>query len=190
MSVHPVTPILIIMNITAKLFVVACIVLPFTCFGAPEQPVDTTVCELASNPDAFNHKLVKLSGEITRGYKVFTLNAACKPNLSSIWLDYGGFINAPSVFNSQQRDTPRSQQLTIEGLPTTLVDDTPFRKFNTLISSMSDNPQVNATLIGRYFAGRPEQIGEFKLWKGFGPLQCCTLLVIQQVVEVKPNDQR
>jgi hypothetical protein len=179
------------MNITTKLFAITSFILfPLTVIGAPEQVVATTVCDLASNPEALNHKLVKLSGDVTHGYKLFTLNAACKPNLSSLWLTYGGLASPPSIFNPQQMEAPRSQQLVIEGIPTTLVDDALFKRFNKLISGMSDTPQARVTLIARYFAGHPQQIGEFKIWKGFGPLDCCTLLVIQKVVKVESNDHK
>jgi len=189
--VHYVKQKLIIMNINIEILVVVCSILfPLTCFGAPEQIVNTTVCELAANPEAFNHKLVKLSGDVTHGYKLFTLSAACKPNLSSIWLSYGGLVSPPSIFNPHQMDTPRSQQLVIEGIPTTLVDDALFKKFGNLVSGLSDRPQAKGTLIGRYFAGHPQQVAEYKIWKGFGPLECCTLLVIQQVVAVKNNNHK
>ncbi len=92
------------------------ILFPCLCFAVPEHIVSTTLCELASNPDAFNHKLVKLSGDVTHGYRLFTLAATCKPNLSSIWLSYGGLINPPALFNSQQGNA-RSQRLVVEGIP-------------------------------------------------------------------------
>ena len=164
---------------------------PCLSFAAPEHVVNTTLCELASNPEAFNHKLVKLSGDVTHGYKLFTLaDATCKPNLSSIWLTYGGLVSAPSIFNAQQMDAPRFEKLAIDDISTMLVDDALFKKFNKLVSSMVDRPQVRVTLIGRYFAGHPEQIAGFKLWKGFGPMGCCTLLVIQQIVDVKSNSYK
>lgn len=167
------------------LFVFLC---PYLCFAASEDVVTAKLCDVASNPEAYNHKLLKLSGNVTRGYKLFTLSGDCKPNLSSIWLSYGGLVSPPSIFNAQQMDAPRSEKLTIDSIPTTLMDDAVFQKFNQLISSMADRPQARVTLIGRYFAGHPEQIADYKLWKGFGPMGCCTLLVIQQVVSVKGNN--
>ncbi|HEX2586374.1 MAG TPA: hypothetical protein VHL14_14700 [Steroidobacteraceae bacterium] len=169
-----------------KKFAVACAMLfPASSFAASEEIVSTTLCELASHPDSFNHKLIKVAGEVTHGYRLFTLTDACKPNLSSIWLNYGGLVNPPSVFNPQQADAPRLQQMIVEGMPTTLLDDALFIKFDKMVSTMSDRPQAKATIVGRYFAGHPEQIGEFKLWKGYGPMNCCTLLVIQQVLQVE-----
>ena len=168
-----------------KYAAVVALLCPLLSFAAPEAIVSTNLCELVANPQAFNHKLVKVSGDVTHGYRIFTLTGECKPNSSSVWLEYGGLRDAPSVFNAQQVGQPRLQPLEIEGVSTTLVDDVLFEKFDHLVSSMSDHPQTSATLIGRYFAGHAEQVGEFKLWKGFGPLGCCTLLVIQQIVDIQ-----
>lgn len=177
-------------RIIKQIAAIFAIVFPSLCFAQPEQIVSTTLCELVSNPEAFNHKLIKVSGDVTHGYRLFTLTGACKPNLSSVWLSYGGFINPPSIYNSQHVDQKRPQQLTIEGLQTTLVEDTLFKKFDEMVTDFSDRPEVTTTLIGRYFAGHQEQVGEYKLWKGFGPMDCCTLFVIQQVVTVKSKTHK
>jgi len=178
------------MNLIRHVAAIVGLVFSCCCFAAFEPVINTTVCEVASNPPAFDHKLVRLSGDVTHGYKLFTLADTCKQNLSSIWLTYGGLISPPSIFNAEQSDVPRVQPLAIEGIETTLANDEEFKKFDKLVATMADRPQTRATLIGRYFAGHPEQVGEFKLWKGFGPMNCCTLLVVQQVVDAKSTDHQ
>lgn len=169
-----------------NLVAIVAVLLPCLCFAKPEQIVNTTLCELSAYPAKFNHKLVKLSGNVTHGYRLFSFtDDGCQPNLSSIWLDYGGSVMAPSVYNPQHENEHRNQPLVIEGVPTTLVEDAQFKKFSDMIAGMSDKPQARVTLIGRYFAGHEVHVAGFDLWKGFGPLDCCTLLVIQKIVDVK-----
>jgi hypothetical protein len=157
------------------------------CYGSPdpEQIVSTTFCELASNPELFNHKLVKLSGDVTHRLRQLTIATdGCMPNLSSVWLDYGGLIKAPSIYNSNEVDRTRTELPQVEGVSVPLVDDSLFRKFDEMIAGFSDEPKVRVTLIGRYFAGHQQQLSEYKFWNGYGRLGCCTLLMIQQIVEV------
>jgi hypothetical protein len=39
-----------------------------------EQPKEVTLCDVLGNPAVFNHKLIKISGVVSRGFEDFTLN--------------------------------------------------------------------------------------------------------------------
>ncbi len=86
----------------------------------------------------------------------------------------------------------------IEGIEVPLHRDEPFKRLERLLNSyrikknqkvvyFQTNPsyRIQATLIGRYFAGREEFYG-----RGFGHMGCCSLLVIEKIVSidsVEPN---
>jgi hypothetical protein len=55
--------------------------------GSTEIPVKVTVCQLATDPAAFNHKLVEVSGEVSHGFEEFSLSA---DHCNGPWLEFGG----------------------------------------------------------------------------------------------------
>lgn len=172
----------------AAVFALSCSCLSF---ANSEPIVSTTLCKLVANPEAFNHKLVRLSGDVIHGFRQLTISTdGCKPNLSSVWLDYGGLVKAPSIYNQKDIDRSRSEPPAVEGISVPLIDDSLFRKFDEMIAEFSDKRRVGVTVIGRYFAGHQEQSSEYKFWNGYGRLGCCTLLMIQQIVEIKNHNHK
>ncbi|HEV3041317.1 MAG TPA: hypothetical protein VHA33_26370 [Candidatus Angelobacter sp.] len=63
-----------------------------------------------------------------------------------------------------------------------LVADKRFREFDSLIQRQPSS-LVHASLIGRFFAGNPLNTGS-SIILGYGHMGCCSLLAIQQVLDV------
>jgi hypothetical protein len=130
-----------------------------------EEVLATTACDIIANPPAFNHKLVKLTGTVSKSFENFSFSvASCGAravgNWTGIWVQYGG----PEI----------------EGVHTFVVDSDRFRAFD---SRVKNKGHVSATLIGRYFSGKKDwsQRGSEYLWGGFGHMGMYSLLVIQEV---------
>jgi hypothetical protein len=141
--------------------------------------VDVTVCQLLADPPAYNHKLVRITGQISFAFEEFTLNAEhCQGRTGPIWLEYGGTVKSGAI--PQGRPRTRKQPLVIDGITTTLVKDSTFETFD---ASLHQPPaaSLNATLMGTYFAGKPGAFANNE-WGGFGHFGMYSLLVIQQVI--------
>jgi hypothetical protein len=166
------------MRITAitSLLVLA---LGFSSTSRSEEAVAVTACQLLANPPAYNHELVKVTGQVSFAFEDFTLNEDhCRGRTGPIWVEYGGTVKAGAV--PEGRTRTRKQPLVIEGVTTTLVIDSMFESFD---ASLHQPPEAsaNATLVGRYFAGQRSAPGVNE-WSGFGHFGKYTLLVIQQVI--------
>jgi hypothetical protein len=55
-----------------------------------EQPDSATVCQLKSDPPAYNHKLVEVTGFVSHDFEDFTLFDPTCPSWPAVWLEYGG----------------------------------------------------------------------------------------------------
>jgi len=161
------------------------LVLVFTCalcsVCRSEEPVEVTVCELLANPDAYDHKLVEVSGQVTFGFEEFTLtskNCPGKRGSGGNWLDYGGMMKSGAIPQGWTRR--RDSALVVDGIATSLVEDSRFSSFDTSLHKAS-GAALSATLEGRYFAGKSGASGVPE-WRGFGMWGMFSLLVIQQVL--------
>lgn len=150
-----------------------------------EVPVQVTLCELQKNPAAYDHKLVEVTGFVSHGFEDFTIfNPDCDSD-AGIWLDYGGRMSSGTIFccgvaNRRRRSRP----LVVEKIPTTLMADERFARFDKRIQSESSTI-MRATLRGRFFAREivSDKDGNQGV-NGFGHFGSFNLLIIQQVVEV------
>jgi hypothetical protein len=144
-----------------------------------ETPVSVTVCQLLADPPAYDHKLVRVTGHVSFAFEEFELNGDnCKGRTGAIWLDYGGTVKSGAIPEGWTRR--REKPLVIEGITTTLVEDSAYQTFDASIHN-PPSASVAATLVGRYFAGKAGASG-VKEWRGFGMWGMFSLLVIQQVV--------
>lgn len=168
---------------------VSVVLLPVASRAAQEPVIETSICGVVADPSAFNHKLIKLTGDVTHGFKQLTIAANdCKTNLTAIWLEYGGQLKAPSVYDPKDVDGKRDQRLVVEGIKTNLVNNPLFLKFDKMIAEWSYESHIKVTLIGRYFAGRHDQSSGFESWNGYGHQACCSLLVIEQVLAIDKSN--
>jgi hypothetical protein len=156
----------------------------------PEEPVTVSLCRLDADPAFFNHKLVKVTAFLSHGFEDFSLFDPECHSRTAVWLEYGGTASSNTVYCcgvTASRSRPKT--LVVEDIPIPLVDDARFRTLDRLLQRQPDS-FAHATIVGRFFAGevsrRPGNTG----LRGYGHLGCCSLLVIQQVLLVDPQDRK
>jgi len=152
-----------------------------------ERPFDTNACALSLHPEKYNEGLVSVDGLVTVGANEFMLHdASCGDQYGKIWLEFGGDVGSPAtgVTPHQAAGKPR----TFEGLELPITKDRDFDAMQKLLQSVqkSEAPKMlRATLIGKYFAGRPTKLGSGEtIHGGYGHMGCCSLFVIEEVVKV------
>jgi len=154
---------------------------------AADGPQAVTQCELLKNPPAFNHKLIKISGVVSRGFEKFTLRDDRCASQDIVWLELGGTRGSEVVYccGDNNIDLKRKSPLVVEGMETTLVDDKKLRKFEHLTKKQRGYGTARVTIIGRFFSGVQQTFPGGTFWVGYGHMGMGTLLVIQQVLEVE-----
>jgi hypothetical protein len=174
--------------------VLAC-VFSFTGIAACEEQAESvTVCQLKNNPAAYNHKLVEVTGFVSHDFEDFTVNDPTCPSWPDVWLEYGGKSKSGTMYCcGVTADRNRPNELVIENIPIPLTDDERFREFDTLIQppfrSGRHGSMVHATLMGRFFSGRQIHYPKVTFWGGYGHMGCCSLLAIQEIKSVSPQDR-
>jgi hypothetical protein len=149
-----------------------------------QETIHATTCDLKQKPADFNHKLVEVTGYVSHGFEEFELFDPRCPDATDVWLDYGGRqLSGTTYCCGDPGDGTRGAPIKVEGLQIPLVANQKFKNFNKLIHA-ERSTIVQATLIGRFFAGKDP--GKTKWGAGYGHLGCCTLFVIQQVLSVEP----
>jgi len=160
-----------------------------------EEPIKVTVCQIQKDPPAFDHKLVEVEAFVSQGFEDFTLFDPSCYIYPEIWLEYGGKVNSGTIYFGPGTDSrTRPEDLVVQNIPIPLVDDATFYKFDERIhikGPRGHGPVTHATLVGRYFAGRKEKYpNRTSAWSGFGHFGCCTLLAIQQILDVTIDDRQ
>jgi hypothetical protein len=126
----------------------------------PEAPVKATVCELKSQPAAYEHKLVEVTGFVmTGGREDFDLFDPACPEWPDVDLEEGGG--------------------TIESIPTRLVNDARYKQFSDLLYHRG-NRVVHATITGRFFAEKGPRYPN-------GRSSRQNQLVIERIVSIDPH---
>jgi len=145
-----------------------------------EDAERVTVCQVYAEPKHYDHKLLRISGTMSHGFEGFVLSDD-KCIGEGIWLEYGGSIGSGTVFAGEpSSERARSQSLVIEGVPTSMVYDHEFRKFDGLIRRKR-NVEARVSIEGRFFSGELLQLNA-PFYGGYGHLYMFSLLVIQRVV--------
>ncbi len=155
------------------------------------EPRTVTYCELAKDPAAFNHELIRITGFVTHGFEDFQLAEPVCPPLAhefSLWLMYGGKVESGTIYccPGEGDERTRRKTLRIEGIEVPLATDAVFRRFRALLKKEPDTT-VRATLVGYFFSGTKQDFGEGPWWGGAGHLGCCSLLAIQRVEAFEPH---
>lgn len=156
-----------------------------------QEPRQTTFCELAKDPNAYNHELIRLTAFITHGFENFSVaepNCPVLPYRFAVWVMYGGKAQSNTVYccPGEGGSETRSESLVVEGLEVPLIKDSVFRQFIDLLKKESDTT-VRATVVGRFFSGEKQTFSDSPWWGGFGHLGCCSLLAIQRVEAFEPH---
>jgi hypothetical protein len=159
-----------------------------------EQAESVTVCQLKNNPAAYNHRLVEVTGFVSHDFEDFTLNDPTCPSWPGVWLEYGGKSKSGTVYwGGGDADRQRPKELVVEDIPIPLIEDERFREFDELIQppfrSGRHGSLVHATLMGRFFSGRQIHYPKATYWGGYGHFGCCSLLAIEQIKSVSPQDR-
>lgn len=154
-----------------------------------QNPIDVTPCQLADNPGEYNHKLVQVTGFVSHGFEEFVLFDPTCDSRFSIWLDYGGTTASNTMYCcGVTRSNTRPKQLVVENIPIPLTDDARFHDFNALVQKMPSSI-VHATIVGRFFSGGKQQSAGGVFWRGYGHMGCCSLLAIQEIVDVDKHQR-
>lgn len=130
----------------------------------PEASVKVSVCQLKSDPAAYEHKLVEVTGFAMAGgredFGLFDLSCLDK-NSRELHLQTGGDV--------------------IEDVKTRLVDDARLGQFFDLVYPPHGNSVAHATIVGRFFATKP-----VKYESGI-VRNTRNLLAIERIVAVDPH---
>jgi hypothetical protein len=174
--------------------VLACILSLVAIGACGERAESVTVCQLKEDPAAYNHKLVKVTGFVSHDFEDFTLYDPACPAWPAVWLEYGGTSKSGTMYCcGVTADRTRPKELVVENITVPLTDDGQFREFDKLIQppfrSGKFGSIVHAALIGRFFSGRQIRYPKATFWGGYGHMGCCSLLAIQGVISVDPQDR-
>jgi hypothetical protein len=171
--------------------------------SAPQKPIDTTICEIAENPAAFNNKLVRVKASYSGNFEYSMLSQdGCR---QSIWFEYASDDSPPGltvhVLGGALPGAEDEQGRRIRPIPVSLVRDNNFKKFQRLmkarVAAETRQPatpvsyRVTATFIGR-IDGVSQEIHDFHKRRseddradflGFGQMGLFDAQLIMQSVE-------
>lgn len=161
----------------------------FAAEARSEEAIKVTLCQLENDPEAYNHKLIQVTAFVSHGFEDFGLFDPTCSSWSSVWLEYGGNVKSGTMYCcGVTADRKRPNQLVVESIPIPLIDDRVFREFDRLINRFQHSV-AHGTIVGRFFAGEKLKYAAKAGWGGYGHLGCCSLLAIQQVLSVDPQDR-
>lgn len=154
-----------------------------------EHPVKIGICELISNPGLYDHKLVRVTGQVSRGFEDFTLRGRSCGDYFPLWLEYGGPQPAEVTFccaDQNQENGPNGKDpLYVDGIETSLKKDRKFKRFDKITKKLDRDETVGVTLEGRVFSAgtytsESGEVVEF----GYGHFGLHSLFVIQRVLRI------
>jgi hypothetical protein len=159
-----------------------------------EQPTSVTVCQLKSDPPAFNHKLVEVTAFVSHAFEDFTLFDPTCSSWPGVWLEYGGKAKSGTMYCcGVTADRHRLKEMKVEDIPIPLTDNEQFREFDKLIQppfrSGHNGAFVHATIVGRFFSGQQIKYPKATFWGGYGHMGCCSLLAIEEIKSVDGQDR-
>lgn len=172
------------------------------------QTVDSTVCDILSNPLSFDGKIVRIKGTVIAGFDEFLVkDPNCKEPGSVIWLAYPEGTKAKggpvaSVTLQLAKNSPGAVSALPDRTPVTLDKNKDFKQFDSLLAAP---PKINgmclgctrytvaATLTGRLDLAKSMQLsrkdGKFVAAEGFGNMNRYPVrLVLQSVSDVTPHE--
>jgi hypothetical protein len=177
-------------------------------FSLPAQIVDTTVCEILTNPQSFDGKIVRIKGVVIAGFEEFAIRGAgCNQTIDAIWLAYPEGTKGkagPAAFLRLQLGKNHPAVVTnVSRGPVALDKNKDFKNFDNLLSSPAKTNgmclgcvkfTVAATLVGRLDGAKDTGLirdngGKVIGLSGFGNLnRYSARLVLQSVSEVSSQE--
>jgi hypothetical protein len=137
-----------------------------------QKPADTTLCEIADNPSAFNNKLVRVRGHVSVNFEYSTVEGDGCSN--GLWFTYGDGSGPPGlaayVMGGAQPGAEDADGTYVPPIKVKLVRDSNFAKFQRMMvaavnadsraAKSSPNEyvyhRVTATFVGRIDGVSPE----------------------------------
>lgn len=191
-------------RILLRIAVLSCLLVP----PSLAQTVDTTVCDILSNPESFDGKIVRIKGVAIAGFEEFAIQGkGCNQAVNAIWLEYpegtkgkagpAAFLrlqlgkNNPAVVNNVSR------------APVMLDKNKDFKEFDKLLSTQARTDglclgcakfNVTGTFVGRLDGAKNPGLSRDGSGKvigltGFGNLNGYSArLVLQSVSEISPQE--
>ena len=157
---------------------------------AQTVPTKVDVCELASDPKAFDGKTIEVRGALNVFFEDFTLAHPDCAKDQGIWLAFGGDV--PGLVTSMVNDNFRKPgvDLRVKGISYSIKKDENFRRLYALLAARrGEEPEYRAiaTLTGAFLSGEEDKLarGGGTYFRGYGHLGCCSLLIITQVSDVE-----
>src|SRR5665213_961124 len=151
--------------------------------SAAEAPSKVTVCDLLDHRKEWNRKLVQVSGFASHGFEDSGFSdPTCDSRYLGLWMEYGGKLRTGTMSTASNLDRTDSRPMKVEGIEVPLTDDKMFRRFDDFLHSQPSS-MVHATVVARFFAGRLDNDAKGQMG-GYGHLGCCSLFVIEQVIDV------
>lgn len=184
----------------------ACLAVAATSLSA--QTVDSTVCDVLTNPQSFNGKIVRIKGMVIAGFEEFAIEELnCQLPVKAIWLDYpeGTKAKAGPVALVRLQLAKNSPGLVVAQNRTAVKLDKnrDFKQFDSLLSTTYKGSgmclgcvryTVTATLTGRLDAANSVGVnrdgaGTFLAANGFGNMnRYPARMVLQSVAEVTSQE--
>jgi hypothetical protein len=155
-----------------------------------EETIRVTVCDLKTDPESYNHKLIEVTGFVSHGFEDFGLFDPNCPSFPYVWLEFGGTKKSGTMYCcGVSADRNRPKELVVEGIELPLTANEQLESFDNLLIKQSDTV-LFATIVGRFFAGKATKFPNGREgMHGFGHLGCCSLFVIEKVISVAPHDR-
>src|ERR1700730_2928252 len=89
-----------------------------------ETPQKVMPCSLKTDPEAYDHRLMEVSGFVSHGFEDFSLIDPSCPSGRGIWLEYGGTVGSRTIYCCEaSADRHRAETLTVENVRLRLVAD-------------------------------------------------------------------
>ncbi|HWT88632.1 MAG TPA: hypothetical protein VN454_07490 [Candidatus Angelobacter sp.] len=172
------------------------------------QVVDATPCEILSNPQSFDGKIVRVKGVAVAGFDEFAIqDASCKQAVNAIWLAYpegtkGKAGPAASMRLQLAKNSPAVAENSSR-TPVMLNKNKDFKDFDKFLSTQAKTDglcpgcvkySVAGTFVGRLDGAKDVGLlrdagGKVMGIGGFGNLNRYTArLVLQSVAEISPQE--
>jgi len=151
----------------------------------PAEPINTTACELATSPERYDRRLIRIHSYISRGFEDSTLHDPTCPfeALFNVRRDAA----RPAMIWAEFADH-EARYWKLKNYAPLLADDE-FRILEKLIRERRGAHQmVAATMVGTFYAGKKVKInGKESALRGYGHFGCCAMFLISRVESADTN---
>lgn len=192
-------------RILVRIVVLSCLLIPVSLRA---QTVDTTVCDILSDPESFDGKIVRVKGVAVAGFEEFAIQGtSCNQAVNAIWLAYPEGTRGkagPAAFLRLQlgKNNPTVVSNTSRA-SVTLEKNKEFKEFDKLLSTQARTDgmclgcvkfTVAGTFVGRLDGTRSAGLsrdggGKVTGLSGFGNMnRYSARLVLQSVSELASQE--